>query len=234
MTEPIPAEIQIGGPIPRSLVPDLLTRIANEGIGWDYGGRIDATTPEELLEELAQYDSTTLDVGSGEANYGLFPDLEAFLVEHGIAFDRCTEAKYGYDGELVQFRPGMESPKVNLARQSGDRTFTAGDLRPIQKLLERGKAVQAKVRLDQLLDGIPDLAPLRIVDRHPLDLDVFEFTKDLPVRVRKCVRRTGSLTVGGLLQKTVAELLEQPGVGIVSVRLLQAHLATYGLALRNS
>src|SRR5437870_3855500 len=98
MSDRFPALLEIGGLISRSLLLDLLTRIQAAGLRWNWcEAEVAANTPEELLEELRQHDSEVLSVGDDEALGGMFPDLEDFLVQHRIAFDRRSDAKYEYD-----------------------------------------------------------------------------------------------------------------------------------------
>jgi hypothetical protein len=163
MSDHFPALIEIGGPIPRDVVPELLKRVKAEGLRWNWcDDALQASTPEELLAELKQHDSEVLSVGDDEAAGGQFEDLERFLVQHGIAFDRQCNAKYEYDGLLVQFRPGMDEPAENLATQDGDPTLRLDALRPIQRLLRKGKGREALAKLDELLDAVSPLRPLSI------------------------------------------------------------------------
>ncbi len=171
MSDRIPALIEIGGPIPRALVPKLLRRIKAEGLRWNWCEEpVAASTPEELLTELKRHDSEVLSIGDDQAAWGEF-ELEDFLMEHNITFDRRSDAKYEHDGLLVQFRPGMKEPAERLATQDGEATLRLDDLRPIQKLLRKGKHHEALAELDKLLDAIPPLPPLSIVPAHPGDPD---------------------------------------------------------------
>lgn len=163
MSDRIPALIEIGGPIPRALVPKLLRRIKAEGLRWNWCEEpVAASTPEELLTELKRHDSEVLSIGDDQAAWGEF-ELEDFLMEHNITFDRRSDAKYEYDGLLVRFRPGMKEPAETLATQDGDPTIPLDELRPIQELLRHGQHQQALAALDTLLDAIPHLPPLSIV-----------------------------------------------------------------------
>ena len=165
MSDCFPAWIEIGGPVPRTLVPSLLEHVHNEGLRWNWTeDGVKATTAEELIEELRQHDTDVLRAGHDEARYGSFDDLEAFLVRHGIAFDRQSDAKYEHDGRLVRFRPGMSEPHQSLVTQAGVPVIEVDDLRPIQGLLQQGNHEEAQRRLDQLLDPVPRLPPLTIVE----------------------------------------------------------------------
>src|SRR5438045_2325303 len=136
MSDRFPALIEIGGPIPRSRVSELLARVQATGLRWDWcEDAVKAATPEELLAELRQRDSQVLSIGDDEALGGMFSDLEGFLVRHDIAFDRRSEAKYEYDGEIVFFRRGMKGSGWMLATQDGTPTIALEYLQPIRNLL---------------------------------------------------------------------------------------------------
>jgi len=173
MAERMAAEIKIGGPVPAPLVPELLALLSQEGVvvGWEEIP-FSATTITELLH-LAQDDSqpVPLHMVDYEAAWGRFAALEAFLAAHAIAFDRRTEAKYEYDAELVQFRPGMQEPCVQATNQDGEPVVTVSYLRPVCAALEQGHARQAFQLLRCLLGPeIAPLEPLRIVkepERQP-------------------------------------------------------------------
>jgi hypothetical protein len=125
-------------------VPSLLEHVHNEGLRWNWTeDAVKATTAEELIEELRQHDTDVLRAGHDEARYGSFDDLEAFLVRHGIAFDRQSDAKYEHDGRLVRFRPGMGQPHQSLATQAGVPVIEVEDLRPIQEVLQQGDREEA-------------------------------------------------------------------------------------------
>jgi hypothetical protein len=168
MSDCFPAWIEIGGPVPRALVPALLEHIDAAGLRWNWTeDAVKSTTAQELVEELRQHDTDLLRAGHDEARYGSFDDLEAFLVRHDIAFDRQSDAKYEHDARLVRFRPGMREPHQSLATQAGSPVIEVEDLRPIQELLQQGDREEAQRRLAQLLDPVPPLPPLTIVEETP-------------------------------------------------------------------
>ncbi len=168
MSDRFPGLIEIGGPLSRGLVPELLARVQAKTLRWDWcEDAVQATTPDELVDELRQHDCSVLSAGDDEACGGCFPDLEDFLVEHGIAFNRRSDAKYEYDGELVYFRPGMQEPGWIRATQDGEPVVLLDDLQNVRPLLRQGDHQQALAKLDELLDAIPPLPPLTIVDSPP-------------------------------------------------------------------
>lgn len=166
MSERMPAEIQIGGAVPASVVPALIEHISAENafVSWEEV-LFEATTGEELLAlALCEGQTSTLRLVDHEAAWGEFSDLEEFLVKHQIAFDRQCGAKYEYDAQLVQFRPGMEGPYVWLANQNGQPHVALTDLVAVREALKSGRAEEALQALQEALGPeIPPLEPLRIV-----------------------------------------------------------------------
>jgi hypothetical protein len=138
MSEPIPAEIEIGGQFPASLVEDLLSAIDEDGAATDWDGDRVPQSTDELLKAVAEDTDGQrhLRLCYSDANYGQFPSLEGFLREHQVPYDRHSDAKYEYDGELVRYRPGMPSPRVFHASQDGQILVPASDLAPLLALLD--------------------------------------------------------------------------------------------------
>ncbi len=168
MSDRFATQISIGGKIPRKVAEELCGVISSEGLslGWD-GEPFEPKKPEDLVEADKDTGLTLYDV---ERAWGSFDDLEEFLVEHGIAFDRSHEPKYEYDGELVMFRPGMRVAEVFTADTSGKILVRAEELQNVIKLLRAkgrvpGKAVEAaREQLAGLTGaGIPGLEDVKIV-----------------------------------------------------------------------
>ena len=129
MSDRFSADITIGGAVPRSLVAALCEAISDSGAGLDWEGGCDPGCAEDLLH-LAEAEGArgTIRLHDCQASYGEFPELEAFLIANGIAFDRASEAKYEYDGEVLKFRPGHE-PYHLLATQDGGSGTAPGKSR---------------------------------------------------------------------------------------------------------
>lgn len=144
MSERFAGDITIGGAVPRSLVPEFCRVIADSGAGPDYEGGCEPSTEEELLQLVGE--DGTLVLHDCQARYGEFPELEGFLVSHGIPFDRSSEAKYEYDGEIVKFRPGHGTYHMS-ATQEGEATISASEIEGIVKRLDEIEGM----RKDQLL-----------------------------------------------------------------------------------
>lgn len=123
---------------------------------------------EEVLAAAASCHNGILTLVDDEAEYGEFDGLERFLTMNNIAFDRQSEAKYEYDAELIQFRPGMERPHRWLTTQNGEIMIPRA---PVKKFIKGGvaagrlsisfgdwQAFRASIGPD-----IPKLTPLKIV-----------------------------------------------------------------------
>lgn len=181
MADRMSAWIEIGGPIPASLVKELCQTIIDEGVSvgdWDCDP-FDATTAAELLElcqlEPSQDDGQanpgTLKLFDHEVAYGRFDGIEDFCQQHGIAFDRHSDGKYEFDPEVVQFRPGRwPNTFVAQADHSGNETVRADEVReaialgdkPGLKPAQRLRAVLEK--LNSIVGPqVPNLEPLTIV-----------------------------------------------------------------------
>ena len=109
MSEWIATHITIGGRIAESLAAALCQAIGEEGGGLDWGD--DPFRPqrsEQLLAARQQIgDTLVLRLFDETASGGRFESLEAFLVEHGIAFDRQHEAKFDVSAGRLVYRPGI-------------------------------------------------------------------------------------------------------------------------------
>jgi hypothetical protein len=168
MSEPIAAEIRIGGLICRSLVPKLIDVIDKQGVSvsWEEDP-FDAKTAEELLELARDKDGKPghLSLIDLEANWGQFEGLEEFLVQQGIAFDRYSEAKHQYDAERVWFRPGMRDPETIITDGSHNPIVGLTVLEEYDHLLADGKIDVVRQSIAEMRHYMcpPDLLPLSIV-----------------------------------------------------------------------
>ena len=89
MADRYPAEIHIGGPIPRSLINELVRKAIETGAsvkGYDGG----TATEEDVRSALTG--GRILSLFDCQAGYGHFPELEAFLVDNHIHFNHHCEA----------------------------------------------------------------------------------------------------------------------------------------------
>lgn len=100
------ARIEIGGKVPRWLVPRLREMIASNFNDWD----LDTPFDEGIVFTACE----------SAARNGKFEELEEFLVEHRIHFDRQCGHYCEYDGGLVQYRGEDEDPQDILGERRVD------------------------------------------------------------------------------------------------------------------
>ena len=123
MSEPIPAEISIGGQIRAELVAGLCRAIADQYVSLEWGdARFEPQTADDLLSACQLKTGVRLLwLCADQANYGELRQLEAFLVGAGIPFRRRSNATYQFDAEVVEFRAG--TGLVQYPSDSGGRPF---------------------------------------------------------------------------------------------------------------
>ena len=119
MSDRMPAELWVGGKLLRSLLDEF--PISDLRLDWDEHP-IDATSEEGILS--ARDESGLLHFADTEAAYGEFAELEDWLREHNIPFQRQASGKYEYDPCWIEFRPDLPA-----SLPSGIRAMTASDAR---------------------------------------------------------------------------------------------------------
>jgi len=161
MSDHFPAEIYIGGPIPRALLDELICVIVAEGVSLeDYGAP--CATEEDLRK--AFHEGVVVSLYDAEASFGQFDGLEAFLVKHHLHFDRHSDAFYEYSAEAVFYR-GRGEPIIMPTDQEGHIMVHA---EVIVKVLD-GRSLDAPRKLDAVRrlitpPGTEPLEPIRLVD----------------------------------------------------------------------
>ena len=126
MSDRMPAEIWVGGKLPRSLLSEF--PISDLRVDWDENP-VDATSEEGILS--ARDESGLLHFADTEAAYGEFAELEGWLREHNIPFQRQSSGRYEYDACFVEFRPDLpgKPDRYTLTTAEGALSFAAKRLR---------------------------------------------------------------------------------------------------------
>jgi len=161
MSDHFPAEITIGGNVPRRLLDDLASVIASEGVSLDWQYGLDEAGVREAIEAAAAK-GQTVRFTDDEACYGQFEDLESWLTSHGIDFDRHSDARYEYDGENAYGR-GRRRPVIVNADQSGNPQVGAEEVRKV--LDSQASADRKLARIVKLVAIPPALRPIVLTDR---------------------------------------------------------------------
>ena len=107
MSDRFPGDITIGGDIPHRLLDLLSEMIASEGVSIDWQYTLGKAAVQKVIEDAVAR-KETVRFTDDEACYGQFEELEGFLVERGIHFDRHSDARYEYDGENAYYRGGRK------------------------------------------------------------------------------------------------------------------------------
>jgi hypothetical protein len=179
MAERMAAEIHVGGKITPELAEELCGCICTAGVQPEYGGG--HLEPQNIEELLQAQDGDHLRFYDDEATWGEFADLEEFLQEHGIPFNRYSDGKYEYDCVLKKFRPGI-GVSVCTTTKAGIPVVEAESIKSVQRALNRlptefkkkGLSMaglwQRIERIEKLLrrklpDEIPPLPPFRILSQ---------------------------------------------------------------------
>jgi hypothetical protein len=138
--------------MPARLVDEFIRlMIATHGSLTDFG---EPEVTEDILRQ-AVLEGKTLTLCDDEARWGEFEDLEAFLVKHGIHFNRHSDAFGESDGVLVFHRGGVRF--WYLASQSGDLLLAQEQ---VVEILQRDSSDQEKIAALQTLAMPPELTPL--------------------------------------------------------------------------
>jgi hypothetical protein len=108
MADYVSAQISIGGRVAREAVAGLCQAICDQGLalGWCEAPFQPASDKESLAARKEVAGALVLSLCADEVAWGVFPELEAFLEEQGISYDRFHEAKYEIEATVKQFRPG--------------------------------------------------------------------------------------------------------------------------------
>ena len=116
MADRMAAEIWIGGKLSRSLLDEF--PISDLRLDWDETP-IASTSEDGILS--ARDENGLLHFADCEAAWGEFEELEGWLREHSIPFQRQTSGKYEYDPCFVEFRPDLprKPDRYTLTTQNG-------------------------------------------------------------------------------------------------------------------
>lgn len=128
----------------------------------------------ETFEALLQY------VSDRPAEYGAIADRKISIEnieEHcrhlWLSYTRVTSPSGEYNGETVNWRPGMEEPHCVKSQDNGKRYLDEDDLSKVMDALNDGdsppsyRIVNAKQLITDVLGlSIPALEPLKIIDNR--------------------------------------------------------------------
>ena len=175
MADRMAAEIWIGGKLSRSLLDEF--PISDLRLDWDETP-FDSTSEQGILS--ARDESGLLHFADCEAAWGEFEELEGWLREHGIPFQRQTSGKYEYDPYFVEFRPDLagKPDRYALTTQDGAPVVCREEIekamrgmaklvgdkkRPAEKRLRAWERIYRRLSRS-MPPKLPPLPPFEIVD----------------------------------------------------------------------
>lgn len=167
MGEHFPAQIDIGGDVPRRLIPELIQAICDDGLHDpdDESLRCEFVDEYDMLEYIADMDVEYLRMADYQASYGDLPHVREFLVRHQIPFDLLSDHHHEFDGQLIQYRAGWSDTRVDDASANGAVMVPRAAVQRALELLTAGQPEACLLQLRGLAGvDIPDLPPFRIVD----------------------------------------------------------------------
>ena len=159
MSEELNGTISIGGKVTRKQWEEMCKC---EGLleGWkpeDGAETEDGAEIEDYLQPTALYLSTDGHVVIDDplASYGMFSELEDYLVKEGIPFDRDSATGYDYDASTASFRSGMERVLEGDALNGGEIVVAAEDV--ARFISEVGKTIFDKNFTSEDFENLDDI-----------------------------------------------------------------------------
>jgi hypothetical protein len=161
MADYIAAEIRIGGQIRQDLVPGLCKAIREECVSLDWGDACFVPdSAAELINACDERDGVRLlCLCDDQASYGQFSILEKFLIEAGICFQRHSGAKYEFDAEITEFRPGL-GQVVFASNNNGEFLVPLEKLTRIATAIDKATETAARQTALELLRRLRNLQQL--------------------------------------------------------------------------
>lgn len=175
------AEIWIGGKVSASVARELCQAISIACLSLEWGdASFTPTSADDLVAACKEREGVKLLwLCNDRARWGQLDDLEAFLVDQRIAFDRISEAGCEYHAERVSFRPGQKPVRAAIHRtgvavasgavlESVRNQFDALIGQFTQGNIERGVAMLRRLRRfvrQQTPKVLPGLTPFEIIAR---------------------------------------------------------------------
>ena len=176
------AQIRIGGTIDRttpsasdpeeSVLDMMISMINGAGVSHEYGDAIAAipvNAQDEDDSQLLQYlDDKCLQFCADQTCNGEFKELEEFLREHNIPYNRWSECYSGWVGEDVYWVPGMDKPLAIACDGHGSDYVNMEDVRQVLEGLDRTRSYHVHVesvkrQLKALCPEVPEIPPFKIV-----------------------------------------------------------------------
>ncbi len=124
------------------------------------GGNVSVDVHKELMEivdymgfeNVEQEDNGNLEMNDCELTWSTFTDIKEFCEKHLLPYTIQVEAKYGEDGFLEWWQPGMEESRAVYCNAYGEQVFT------VTQLVDANAEIETIKRFLQD-NAIPELPP---------------------------------------------------------------------------
>ncbi|MFY8164595.1 MAG: hypothetical protein ACOVKC_10205, partial [Brevundimonas sp.] len=135
--------IEIGGKLPRALIPELVKAAESDGVSIDYGD-------EALTEAYVQDGDGPLILSGYEINYADLPTLQDFCRTHKLPYRKEWGAGDGYPagGELMDAE-GLAT--YGMTESGGDPALDAATI------IKLGSYEAVMAVINRLIEPVPDL-----------------------------------------------------------------------------
>ena len=147
MSDRFYASIKIGGPIPKEALPEFIEAVRNEGLLDENYELVEPQKPKDLINHLF---GGVLSFHDDQAVYGMFDELETFLQEKNVPYNRFSVSYCEFEAENVYYRPGMEEPLVrHCDTETGECEYVRRDL--LTPLLEIDDVSELRGQIHEIL-----------------------------------------------------------------------------------
>lgn len=158
-----PGRIEIGGKLPRSLLPEFVKLLNASGARFDWAEQDDLT--EEMILQEVKDNEPSLTLMDGEASFGHFEDLENWLAKHKMSYIVTSDSYCEYEGCIGGIVNG-EIFSVE-ANQSGDAVIGMEVVVSALTTLKDGDIFATIATLSAAAKTVPALPKFEIVDDEP-------------------------------------------------------------------
>ncbi|MGD9697560.1 hypothetical protein [Acinetobacter sp.] len=151
-------EICIGGRVTESQLAEIADLLTKEGgilsdLEYDY----EKITPADIIKAVEIAVPYKLVYASNtHAPYGAFPELEKYLEDNNIAYDRLSEPYDSFDGMIVRYRPGIGKATIPTTA-TGDEVVPMSSVNKALELLINGKTEDGIKLLEDYVVNYPEL-----------------------------------------------------------------------------
>ena len=152
MADYFPGKIEIGGVVPRHCVEELIAEILETKASLDEYGLAEVT--QDALQHAIEKKQILI-LCDDQARWGQFEELEGFLLDRGIHFNRHSNSYCEFDAEKVFFRG--DKVVEFAATQDGDLLQHCSC---IDEILQKKISDSEKVAILRRLMHPPELKPL--------------------------------------------------------------------------